>query len=53
MMTNYLTWSDAGFDSGLCVRWPGTAGFNAARPRAEYERPALARWANFGTTTPR
>jgi hypothetical protein len=52
MMTNYLTWSDAEFDSGLCVRWPAAA-FDAARPRAQYERPALARWANFGTTAPR
>jgi hypothetical protein len=52
MMTNYQTWSTPGWDSGLCLQWPGGA-FDPTRPRAQYERPAVARWATFGTAAPR
>lgn len=52
MVNNYQTWSNAGYDTGLCVRFPNPPP-DGSRPRSDYHRPVLNTWADLPTSVPR
>jgi hypothetical protein len=52
MVNNYQTWSNAGYDTGLCVRFPSPPP-DGSRPRSDYHRPVLNTWADLPTSAPR